>query len=87
MQPKIKGVIELIISLVLLLAAGWFFLWILSSASLAGEYCKSNFSLFHEQFRCRQPNIAFIFCVCSSVASVVFLCLGIKNIAGRKNAT
>ena len=87
MRPKIKGIIELIISLVLLLAACWFFLWMLSSASLASGYCGSSFSLFHEQFKCRQPNIAFILCLCSSVVSLVFLWLGIKNIASRKNAT
>jgi hypothetical protein len=87
MHPKIKGMIQLIISLTLLLAAIWSLFWLFSSASLASEYCKSNFSLFHEQFRCRQPNIAFILCLCSGVASVVFLWLGIKNIASRKNAT
>ena len=87
MHPKIKGLIEIIISLVLLLAACFFLLWIFSSASLASEYCKSNFSLFHEQFRCRQPNIAFVLCLCSSVAGVIFMWLGIKNIRSNKNAT
>jgi hypothetical protein len=45
---------------VLLLATGYCALWVLSSSHLAMMHCDNNFSLFHEEFRCRQPYIALI---------------------------
>lgn len=43
------------IGILSLVASIWEALWIFSSASLASDFCKSNFGLFHENFRCRQP--------------------------------
>jgi hypothetical protein len=51
--PLALGVIALLVSM-------WGFLWMISSASLASGYCKGDFSLFHEAFRCRQPYLAMI---------------------------
>jgi hypothetical protein len=43
-----------------LLACLYCALWILSAASLASGYCGDRFSLFAEEFRCRQVHIAML---------------------------
>ena len=35
-------------------------LWILAAASLVSGYCGERFSLFAEEFRCRQAHIAML---------------------------
>lgn len=55
--------------LVLVFAAGclslWSLMWLFSSTSLASEFCSNSFSLFHEEFRCRQPYLAVILLISS----------------------
>ena len=43
-----------------LLACLYCALWVLSAASLASGYCGERFSLFAEDFRCRQAHIAML---------------------------
>ena len=60
---------------------GFFYgvMWLFSSASLASGFCENSFSLFHEQFRCRQPYLATILALVSAVLSIYFVRLGKKN--------
>jgi hypothetical protein len=51
----------------------WGLMWIFSSFSLAGGYCGNNFSIFNEDFKCRQPFIAaLVFFVCGILSLVSF---------------
>ena len=52
LNMKLKGKVQMLFSILSFLISCYGFLWILSSASLASEYCGSNFSLFHSEFRC-----------------------------------
>ncbi|MBI2255111.1 MAG: hypothetical protein HYU58_10875 [Proteobacteria bacterium] len=47
-----------ILGSLLAFVCGYALLWIASSASLAMTACNNEFSLFHEDFRCRQPDLA-----------------------------
>ena len=47
-------------SIVAALGSLYFFLSIFAAASLASGYCKGEFSLFAEAFRCRQVHYAMI---------------------------
>lgn len=49
-----------LLALIALAVSLWSLLWFFSSSSLASGFCKNEFSLFHESFRCRQPYIAII---------------------------
>jgi len=65
-----KVFFSLFICILFLAASVWFALWFFSSSSLASGFCNSNFSLFHEHFRCRQPyGIGFV------VSFALFICL------------
>lgn len=72
-----KPILLILASVVLLLVSLWFLMWIFSSASLASGYCKNDFSLFHEEFRCRQPYIALIGFLVSSLSSIAMFIAGI----------
>ena len=80
---RTKGVIQLAISLIFFLVSGWGFLWMLSSSSLASEFCVNEFSLFHEDFRCRQPYLAVLLWVISGVACLALLVVGIRSFKNR----
>jgi len=67
-------------STILFLASWWCLLWMFASADLAFLACDGNYSLFHEQFRCRQPNIAMILWFVSGSGCVLLLYFGIKNL-------
>ena len=67
-----------------LLAAGYNFLWIISSASLASGYCGGKFSLFAEEFRCRQPHLAMLLTAVFAGAFVHLVLRGVR--AGRRSA-
>lgn len=75
-----KGISQIIISIALILMSLWCLMWVLSSASLSSGFCDSKFSLFHEHFRCRQPNIAFILWLVFGVSGAITLVLGLKNV-------
>jgi hypothetical protein len=60
-----------------LLAAVWFLLWFVSSASLACLACDCRYSFFAENLRCRQPPVAALLAVISFLLAIVFLVLGI----------
>jgi ABC-type uncharacterized transport system fused permease/ATPase subunit len=66
----------LVVGIFFLLISLWSLMWIFSSFSLAGGYCGNNFSIFNENFKCRQPFIAalvfFIFGILSLVS--FFIC-------------
>ncbi|GLX76661.1 hypothetical protein tinsulaeT_00010 [Thalassotalea insulae] len=79
MTHRGKGVTQLAFSLLFCIAALWCLMWVFSSASLASGYCESNFSLFHEEFRCKQPYIASILFLVSIVNCGVLFLLGFKN--------
>ena len=64
------------------LAAAYSFLWIVSSASLASGYCGDRFSLFADEFRCRQPHLAMSLTALFAGASIVLLMRGMR--AGRR---
>ena len=53
---------------------------------MAFVYCDGKYSLFHEQFRCRQPNIALILWVGFGVACVTLLYFGVKNLRKVKGS-
>lgn len=81
---KIKGWSQLIASTIFFLASWWCFLWMFASADLAFVACDGKYSLFHERFRCRQPNIAFLLWVGFGVACVSLLYFGVKNLKKAK---
>lgn len=60
-----------------LLVSIWSLMWIFSSSSLASGFCRNQFDLFHDDFRCRQPYIALILFVCFGIGSLVFFIVGI----------
>ena len=67
-----------------LLACLYCALWILSAASLASGYCGNRFSLFAEEFRCRQVHIAMLLTLGFGVISGY---LGWRAVrVGRRNA-
>lgn len=72
-----------------ILLAMWCALWVLSSASLASQFCQSDFSLFHREFRCRQPYLGLIGGIVSFLAGGVCIWLSIKRkkVALGGNAT
>ena len=80
MNHRRKGITLFAFSLFFFFAALWCFMWVFSSSSLASGYCESNFSLFHEEFRCKQPYIASILFLTSIVNCGVLFILGFKNI-------
>ena len=80
MNYRGKGFTQLAFSLFFLVAALWCLMWVFSSSSLASGYCESNFSLFHEEFRCKQPYIASILFLAYVVNCSVLFLLGFKNI-------
>ena len=75
-----KGIFQILISAILLLVSLWCLLWVFSSGSLASDFCNSAFSLFHENFRCRQPYIAFISWLAFSILGLLSLIFGVKNV-------
>jgi hypothetical protein len=79
MNHRSKGFTQLAFSSLFLVAALWCLIWVLSSSSLASGYCDSNFSLFHEEFRCKQPYVASILFLVSIVNCGVLFILGFKN--------
>ena len=84
MKAKTKGIVQIILSILFFLVSSWALLWVLSSSSLAFTACE-NYSLFHEQIRCRQPNIASILLVLTSIIFITFMVLGVKNIKRDAN--
>ncbi len=79
MNHRSKGITQLAFSLFFFFIALWCLMWVFSSSSLASDYCESNFSLFHEEFRCKQPYIASILFLVSIVNFSVLFLLGFKN--------
>jgi len=82
-----KRMFLFISSVILFVAALWFLMWIFSSASLASGYCNSEFSIFHEEFRCRQPYIALIGFVVTGLFAVLALVLGILDLKKQRMVT
>jgi hypothetical protein len=83
-----KGFIQLITSTVFFLASWWCLLWMFASVDMAFLACDGKYSLFHEQFRCRQPSIALYLWLSFGIACVALLFFGVKNLmkAARHNA-
>jgi hypothetical protein len=82
-----KGIVQIILSCICLLAVIYGLMWLLSSSHLAHDYCKGQFDLFHEQFRCRQPQLAIILLGASSLIGSILLFLGIRNIKVHRAIT
>jgi amino acid transporter len=74
------GFTLVIFSLILFPAALWGLAWYFSSAHVAAEFCKGDFSLFHEHIRCQKPHIALLISVISAVISFFILGMGAKKI-------
>lgn len=74
-----ERLINCLIALILFIAATYCALWAFSSGSLALVYCDNEFSLFHEEFRCRQPYIASIGVLLLLPSSIFFLWKAIKS--------
>ena len=85
-EMMIKGISQLVGSIILLLASGWCFLWMFASSDLAFSACNGEFSLFHDRFRCRQPYIALILWVSFGVASVTLFYFGLKNLRNARGS-
>lgn len=80
-----RGIIEVLIGGVLLIVAGYGLLWIVSSSHLAHEFCEGDFSLFHEQVRCRQPYFGLILFAVSAPLSCALFILGRRNLKNLTN--
>ena len=57
----------------------------LASADLAAADCDFEFSLLHEQFRCRQPYLSVIVWVGSGIACVWLFKKGITTLRKTEN--
>ena len=55
-----SGIVLLVTGFICFLVAWVGFVWMLSASSLAAAECEHEFSLFHEQWICRQPRIAIV---------------------------
>ena len=75
-----KGIALVSLFGIFMLVSLYGLMWVVSSSHLAHDYCKGNFALFHEEFRCRQPQLALILAGSSGLFSLVFLFFGIKRI-------
>jgi hypothetical protein len=80
---KTWPLVFLALGLLAAMAALWSLMWILSSASLASGPCANSFSLFHPEFRCRQPYLALIAFVVLAAVSFVLLYFGVSRIRRR----
>lgn len=80
MNAKKKGFFQIIISLILFAVSWWALLWVLAAGSLSGAICGTDYSLFHENFRCRQSYIAIPLWLVTGVSCVIFFIKGIKNL-------
>lgn len=81
------GIAQLIASFMFFLVAWVGFVWMLASTNLSGADCDFEFSLLHEQFRCRQPYLSVIVWVGSGIACVWLFKRGITALRQAKNAT
>jgi hypothetical protein len=75
------------LTIVLMMGAGWFGLWMVASASMACAPCNCTYSLFHEVPRCRQPWIALIGACVAGVGAVCCLVFAIRAKPGAANVT
>jgi len=73
---QLKSAVWFILCVIFTLGSAYCFLWIFSSSSLAIQYCNANYSLFHADFRCRQPYIAMIFWLIFAFLSVLCFIFG-----------
>ncbi|MDH5710660.1 MAG: hypothetical protein OEZ15_03210 [Gammaproteobacteria bacterium] len=74
-----KSAILIISSIIMLLIAGWFFLWVLSSASLAPGNCQGGWMKLWETPGCRNPVFAQSGFLLTLTASVVLFAMGIRR--------
>lgn len=77
-----KRVLMLFLTVLFICLTIWCVLWIFSSASLASQFCQSDFSLFHTEFRCRQPYLGLIGGVVSILVAGLCAWLALR---GKKN--
>ena len=63
----------------LALLAIWSLLWVVSSYSMAFSACEASFSLFAPNLRCRQPQLAGLLFVGSSLLCVLAIVLGARG--------
>lgn len=74
-NKKVNSATQILISFICFFGSSYGLLWIFSSASLASGYCGSEFSLFHSEFRCRQPYLAMIMFISLGISFIVFFWL------------
>ena len=55
-------------------------LWILSAASLASGYCGNEFSLFADEFRCRQVHVAILLTLGFGVLFSYFIWRAVRTV-------
>jgi len=74
-SPRVLRVMAFVVAVIFMLVAGWSFLWVFSSASLACTECNCSYSLFHPVPRCREPYIAILLsvsCFAFAVGAIIF---------------
>tara|TARA_R110002111_G_scaffold178931_6_gene244645 strand:+ start:172 stop:423 length:252 start_codon:yes stop_codon:yes gene_type:complete len=69
-----KGFFLIIIAMILFPASLWGLAWYFSAANTAAVFCQSNFSLFHEFGRCREPHVVLL--ISTVIAFTSFYILG-----------
>jgi len=87
MVAKKKGIFQLLTAIILFAVSWWALLWVLAAGSLSGETCGTDYSLFHENFRCRQPYIAIPLWLITGISSIVFFIKSIKNLKTKNENT
>ena len=86
-MSKRRGIAQIVVSFILFLVACWGLMWMFSSSSLASGACENSSSLFHENFRCRQPYFAAILWITTGIMCVAFLIKGVKELRSKHNAS
>jgi hypothetical protein len=65
-----------LLATLLVLFALWCLLWIISSSSMAFTACVDAWELFAENPRCRQPSIAGLLALASTICAVAAVFIG-----------
>ncbi len=78
-KTKRMSAIFLISSLIMFLLAGWFFLWVLSSASLAPGNCQGGWVRLWETPGCRNPVYAQSGFLLSLLLSILLFVLAVRS--------
>jgi hypothetical protein len=78
-KTKTISAVLVIVSVAMFLVSGWFFLWVLSSASLASGECMGDWLTLWNTPGCRNPVYAQFGFIVTLASSVILFVWGIRK--------